>query len=824
MAIDLDELRTLARTSLSAYASIMHHDWSPNWHHRVIARMLERFANKEPGWTKLILSLPPRSGKTELVSKLFPGWYMANHPHENVIVATYGGELSDDLGRKAREYASTEVFESITNLKISNDTNAITKWELTNRSTFFATSVGGALTGRGAHCLTGETLVTTEIGDICIRDLTFQPLPVKVLSIGATGLEWKNVKAISKREETWIYIITFEDGGVVEATGNHPFHVVGRGKTRTDELTPGDNMLRALRGGEEFTSICNEQEPVTGVQSPLLQPEVQPSPFKKRVRGAKKREGSLLQRLWGKVRRGEFKPIWEALFNLFAKNAHSSRESSHKVPSSKHELPHMQQGVYGALAGEESREVPDVLRKSVCGFSSLHENDKDRKPEVQGRECSCKGQCVYPEIIQEAAPGGSGEGQLQVRAVWSCGNRAQEACTSHKQCEQRQLHEQLGDPMCFMPHEDTQQDGFRVVSTRVQSVRRVRRECAVYDLEVEDNHNFFANGINTFNCLIIDDPLRNREDADSETTRDKIYNWFTSTAYTRLEKHGAVLVVLTRWHESDLAGRLIESNTGWREVTFPAIAEQDEEFRKIGDPLWPDKYPLEKMMEIKAQIGMRDWASLYQQRPAPADGDIFKSEWFRYYDQHPKDLLSSSYELQGVFQSWDTAVSARKTSARSACTTWAVIGKRFYLLDTFAAPLSFPELRQKAIELDRVWNPDLIYVEEQQTGRPLIDDLKRTMGSKLVPVRLRGDKEVRARAASVAFETGKVFLPRNEPWLDAYVSELISFPSGKFADRVDSTSQALIKLLKDMNTRGKKVSEEPLYAKAAHGIRSIYAR
>ncbi len=475
--MDFDKLRALAKTSLSAYASIMHHDWQPNWHHRVIARMLERFAANEPGWGKLVLSMPPRSGKTELVSKLFPGWYMANNPHENVIVSTYGGELSDDLGRKAREYVSSELFESVMGVKISTDTNAITKWELTNKSTFFATSVGGALTGRGA------------------------------------------------------------------------------------------------------------------------------------------------------------------------------------------------------------------------------------------------------------------------------------------------------------------------------------------------------------NCLIIDDPVRNREDADSETTREKIYNWFTSTAYTRLEKNGKVLIVMTRWHEDDLAGRLLASNTGWREITFPAIAESSDDFREIGAPLWPDKYPMEKLAEIKAQVGMRDWAALYQQRPAPADGDIFRAEWIRYYDDHPRDILQK--EVSGVYQSWDTAVSAKKTSARSSCTTWAVIGNKFYLLDTFAEPVSFPELRAKAIELEKMWKPDVIFVEEQQTGRPLIDDLQRTLGAKLVAVRIKGDKEVRARAASVAFETGRVFVPRNTqntPWADAYVAELLAFPSGKFADRVDSTSQAIIKLLKDMNPRQRHNSGTSLYDEVAPPIRSIYSR
>lgn len=320
-------------------------------------------------------------------------------------------------------------------------------------------------------------------------------------------------------------------------------------------------------------------------------------------------------------------------------------------------------------------------------------------------------------------------------------------------------------------------------------VERVRETAIVYDIEVEDNHNFFANDILVHNCLIIDDPHKNREDADSETARNKVWDWFLSTAYTRLEKKGSVVVIQTRWHEMDLIGRLQESQMGWKTISFPAIAEEDEPLRKKGEPLWPEKYDLEQLDLIKRQVGEREWASLFQQRPAPREGAIFKKEYWSWYD--PSNFIQVTPWNQ-IFQSWDTGVSVKKDSARSCCTTWGLgPGGFIYLIDVWKGKLEFPDLKRKAIELARVWQPRTIWVEEQQTGGPLIAELKRNTEIPIKGVRLRGDKEVRAEAVSAIVESGKVKLPLGRPWVDDYVNELASFPAGKYADQVDSTTLAL---------------------------------
>ena len=134
--------------------------------------------------------------------------------------------------------------------------------------------------------------------------------------------------------------------------------------------------------------------------------------------------------------------------------------------------------------------------------------------------------------------------------------------------------------------------------------------------------------------LIIDDPLKDYEEACSETIRRSLHEWFRSVAYTRLMPGGRIVLIQTRWHEDDLAGRLLREQKGgerWEVLSMPAIAETDDAFRKEGEPLWPEKYSLPRLEQIRAAIGSGAWASLYQQRPSAATGAVFKRDWWQFY-------------------------------------------------------------------------------------------------------------------------------------------------------------------------------------------------
>jgi predicted phage terminase large subunit-like protein len=287
------------------------------------------------------------------------------------------------------------------------------------------------------------------------------------------------------------------------------------------------------------------------------------------------------------------------------------------------------------------------------------------------------------------------------------------------------------------------------------------------------------------NLLILDDLLKDSSEANSETIRRNLHDWFSSDAYTRLAPGGAIVLIQTRWHEDDLPGRLLSSRSGehWDVLSLPAIAEQDESFRRKGEALWPEWFPLSELLKIRAVIGERAWVSLYQQRPSAAEGAIFKRNWWHFY-RHP---LAGPFR---IIQSWDTAFKTGEENDYSVCTTWGVSESGYFLLHLWRGKGEFPALKRKVIELAQEWNPTDILVEDRASGQSLIQEL-RSSTLPIKPVKSDRDKQSRAQAITPIIEAGKVFLPENAPWLPDFLEEMASFPNGLHDDIVDSTSQAL---------------------------------
>ena len=278
--------------------------------------------------------------------------------------------------------------------------------------------------------------------------------------------------------------------------------------------------------------------------------------------------------------------------------------------------------------------------------------------------------------------------------------------------------------------------------------------------------------------LLIDDPIKNREEAESETFRRQMRDWYTSVAYTRLMPDAAVVVIQTRWHASDLAGWLLSDHghEGWTVVDLPALSED-------GIALWPERYPAQRLEQIKQTIGSRDFSALYQQRPSPAEGGLIHSKWFSRYSVAP--IFSR------VIQSWDTAHKAAQINDPSVCTTWGQTSTGYYLLDVYRVRAEYPELKRAALSLASKWDPSVILIEDKASGQSLVQDLRQTTNMPILPVNPQGDKVIRLMVVSPLFESGRVFLPESAPWLIDYEMELTQFPSGAHDDQVDSSSQAL---------------------------------
>jgi len=298
--------------------------------------------------------------------------------------------------------------------------------------------------------------------------------------------------------------------------------------------------------------------------------------------------------------------------------------------------------------------------------------------------------------------------------------------------------------------------------------------------------------------MIIDDPIKNREQADSQVFRDKVWDEWESTLKTRLHPGAAVVVILTRWHENDLAGRLLNPEYGpvddWHIINLPLLAESNDILeRQPGEPLWPEHgYDLDWCLRTRGNTSARVFASLYQQRPVPDDGMIWKREWWKYYRRQPmRDVMY-------VVQSWDTGFKVDDIKKRSsghsytAGQTWGQTDIGYYLLDRFLRQVEYPDLKRAVVSEYEKHRPDMILIEDKASGQSLVQDLRRETRLPIVAVPVaQGDKVQRATIASAQAEAGRVFLPVVAPWLNEYMDALESFPNGDNTDDGDATAQAL---------------------------------
>lgn len=290
--------------------------------------------------------------------------------------------------------------------------------------------------------------------------------------------------------------------------------------------------------------------------------------------------------------------------------------------------------------------------------------------------------------------------------------------------------------------------------------------------------------------LIIDDPIKNAEEANSATMRDKVWSEWESTLSTRLHNGGSVIVIMTRWHEDDLIGRLLErSPHNWERLRLPAIAEDEDDLlgREPGKALCPELgYDEEWAALKKREVGSTVWASLYQQRPAPSEGAIFNRNWWKFYKQAPA-------RFDEIIQSWDMTFKDSAGSDYVVAQVWGRVKADKYLLDQVRARMDFPATLQAFRSLTSKWpKAKTKLVEDKANGSAVIATLKREI-SGIIPVNPEGGKVVRAQAVTPDVEAGNVYLPDPNiaPWIHDYIEEFAAFPNGKHDDQVDSTTQAL---------------------------------
>jgi predicted phage terminase large subunit-like protein len=287
--------------------------------------------------------------------------------------------------------------------------------------------------------------------------------------------------------------------------------------------------------------------------------------------------------------------------------------------------------------------------------------------------------------------------------------------------------------------------------------------------------------------FLIDDPIKSSEDARSDLFRANLHEWFQSTAYTRLGPDAAIILIATRWHADDLSGWLLREHPeeNWVAINLPAIAERDEpEGRKEGAALWPKRYPLATLERIKEAVGGSTWASLYQQRPAAAEGALFKRDWWKKYSSLPE-------RFEQIVLSLDTAFKTGTSNDYSVGVVLGVAQSAYYILDVWRGKWEFPELQRKIEVLSERYKPNCLLVEDAASGQSLIQTLKSSTRLPVKAIRPDSDKFTRASAIAPLVEAGKVCLPQGAEWVADFIDELATFPNAAHDDQVDALVQAL---------------------------------
>lgn len=301
---------------------------------------------------------------------------------------------------------------------------------------------------------------------------------------------------------------------------------------------------------------------------------------------------------------------------------------------------------------------------------------------------------------------------------------------------------------------------------------------------------------NPADLIIIDDPIKNREEADSETIRAKLWSEWQNSLKSRLAAGAKVILIMTPWHEDDLRARLLNSERNVRYIRLPVEAEENDLLgRKKGEPLCPELgKDLKWLIQFRESYihdpngGSRAWQALYQCSPRVEGGNIVNREWWRFY--RASDITRFGTELISV----DAAFKGTDSSDYVAITVWGKLDNNYYLRYCLNRHLSFSQTLE-ALRMVKALYPEAnrVLVEDKANGSAIIDVLGREMFC--IPVTPKGGKESRVHAVSPAIESGHVFLPEGEPWLEAYIDQWSAFPAAVHDDMVDSSTQAISYLL-----------------------------
>ena len=787
--------------------------FADNWHIKAICEHLEAVTDGRIG--QLLINVPPGTMKSLLTNVFWPAWVWTTNQSKRFMFSSYAEDLSMRDSVKCRDLIMSEWYQQRWPIELSVDQNTKGKFQNTKRGWRMIGSIGGKGTGEHPdfNCLRGDTLLTCRHGSVEIKQIVEDGKPIEVLSFNhATGeAEWKRAYSFSKRNGKPCLKIKTSSGKEFSCTKEHPVFVAGVGYIEARFLQVGHQV---------FSEVCRVRkeinETATMGTAKILFSKMprhiysgRPSPFISRP---------ILVPLSNLQKKGNASDLRESQKAkiLFCEVSRKGDAQTQRIKT----LPAMPEENNGSAVSFEKSEI---LFKTMRVSSSPQGDGGQKQSKIRSREIA--------GAIQERIYCGGSKGEKPGSLLSNVRRRGKSVhkTTGRSPHRLRQDKQRLAlesrHTLPEVPRNTAwQQAQPRDLDTEtIIAIEDAGTPDFVFNIGVEENHNYFANGVLTHNCA--DDP-HNVQQAESEQERQNVVDWIDSVFSTRGVSRGVrKVVIMQRLHHQDASGHLI-SKGGWVHICLPmryeapALVVQPDGKKKLtarmnptplgwtdprkkdGELLWEKLYPESVVETLEVNLGIYHSAGQLQQRPAPRGGGTFKRVWF--------EILSAIPQLDKTIRYWDKSGTKGGSGAQTAgvlIASWTdaaaalpAMKKKYIILDVITCRESAAEreavIKQTAATDKAKWGHVETWVE-QEPGSGGKESAEGTIGNLSGFVckveRVTGSKEVRADPLASQASVGKVKI-LSGAWNQSFLDELEHFPVGKLKDQVDAAGGGFNKL------------------------------
>lgn len=728
-----------------------------------------------------LINAPPQTGKSQRVSRWTPLWLLTCDPKLRIVIVSAEKELAVRWGRQIKR--DLEAHPDL-GLTLMQDSQAAGRWETAEGGGLFCTGVAAGTTGRPIDCVSADTLIECEHGKITAAE-AFERGVTRLLAYDhTTGRPvWRDVEAARRIPGRQVVEVRTTAGRSITCTPDHRVYT-SRGYLPAERLQVGDSLVAVVAAGRVPMRQAAPRSEVDGAQG---------SP-------QRARRDLLLEVLHG--------------FGVLDREPHTVLSVRCASPSMSGSdmlgrVRTVAPGAYHSRVSAVSRTVPAevlserLLHSSLRGRRTLAADDRQGQLALQNwdelRALVPVDASAGSRARRSSLRGMLGTTEDDLSARWSDRGAVGAGHSSHRRGSVEQPPGEPDHAVC-----DVSRCAPQVETDTVAVVLdRGNHTVDVYDFQVAGTRNFFGDGLLVHNCLIVDDPIKDRAQAESKTMRDRVWDFWENDAGQRARKS---LIMSTRWHTADLHGQLLEKEPGrWSSLSIPAIAEtlDDPLGRQVGEEMQsanPELHPPGYYSERQKLVSPYVWSSLFQQRPTAAEGGIFKRGDWRYWsplhdgERQLLRLEQQQFDLTDCsrFITIDLATSTRTSADFTVAAAWAItLSGDVVLLDRVRARV--PEIDHAAFlaPLRQRWlTPyDVTHIESRMFGTTLVYALGRA-GVPVAELDADTDKLTRALPAAGLVRQHRVWLPRTAPWLDEWLDEHADFPKATHDDQVDVLAYA----------------------------------